>query len=241
MSGCLRASLALTALLVAALAPASAARAQLSDQERARLHFNTATSYYDQGRYPEAAAQFRESYQLSGRAHILLNVARCHELAGAYGPAADVLDEYLAAEPNAPDRRTVETRAAQLRARAPAASASSVGGGGPDLLGPALVMAAGGAVAAAGVVTGILTLDTQARLEAECSPARVCDPSLRGDADTGQALAIATDVLLITGGVAVGAGLAWLLVALAGGGADDPTPTAACGPTGCVAGARGRF
>lgn len=234
----------LTIALILAAVPAVAS-AQLSDEERARTHFQTGTSYYDQGRYEEAAQQFRESYALSQRSHILLNVARCLELAGDFGGAADALDEYLAAEPAAPDRRTIEQRSQQLRARAPAQTSSgsdSGGGGGADLTVPAILLGAGGAILAGAVATGVVTLSIQSSLEEDCdSVTRICDASRRSDVDTGQALAITTDVLFGVGGAVAAAGIVFLAIALADGGGDDPSAAAACTGDGCFAAVRGTW
>ena len=241
----LRASLFFIAAIGAALTLAAApASAQLSDQDRARVHFQTGTSYYDQGRYQDAAAQFREAFHLSGRSHVLLNVSRCLELASDFGPAAAALEEYLAAEPNAPDRRTLEVRIAQLRARAPQDPSGSAGStGGADLTAPAVFLGIGGALALGGVGTGIATLSIQSSLDSSCGADRICAAELRGDVDTGRALAITTDVLLGAGVVALGLGAVWLILAL-GEGDEEPaalTPSAACALEGCIVGARGRF
>lgn len=235
------------ALLLAGASALVAARAeaQLSDEDRARIHFQTGTSYYDQGRYLDAAQQFRDSYRLSGRAHLLLNVARCLELGERYGEAADALEEYLQAEPGAADRRTLEQRITSLRARAgpqDAEAGATPSGDGPDLTAPAILLGIGGALALGGLGTGIATLEIQSSIEGMCTADRVCPAELRGDADTGQALAITTDVLLGTAIVAAGIGTALLIVALGEGGEDEAvTPTASCGPSGCMAGARGRL
>lgn len=247
MSDCrLRARLVFIAAVGVAMTLAAApASAQQSDQDRARAHFQTGTSYYDQGRYQDAAAQFREAFQLSGRSHILLNVSRCLELAADFGPAAAALEEYLAAEPNAPDRRTLEVRIAQLRARAPEDQSSSAGptGGGADLTAPAVFLGIGTALLLGGVATGIATMSIQSSLESSCGADRICAAELRGDVDTGRALAITTDVLLGAGVAALGLGAVWLILAL-GESDQEPvalTPSAACALDGCIAGARGRF
>ncbi|MGE0790384.1 MAG: tol-pal system YbgF family protein [Sandaracinaceae bacterium] len=245
MSGCSRSVglAALMALTASALGLSARAQAQLSDEDRARIHFQTGTSYYDQGRYHECAGQFRDSYTLSGRAHLLLNVARCHELAGELGPAADALEEYLQREPNAPDRRTIEERIAQFRSREPASDSGGGGGGGADVTLPAVLLGIGGAFVIGGVITGIVTLDMQSSLDQRC-PDRVCDATLRSEAETGQALAITTDVLLGAGIVAAAVGGVLLIVALTSGDDTEEAPVQAgmaCDTNGCVGVAGGRF
>ncbi len=108
-----------TALVVLTLSSVSSVVAAQSDDERAHGHFLAARSYMDQGRYEDAAEQFRESYRLSERPELLLNIALAYERAGMFGEAADTLDEWLSVTPeDDPDRRTVTTRAESLRERA---------------------------------------------------------------------------------------------------------------------------
>ena len=61
------------------------------DDERARVHFEAASSHFHGGRYEDAAAEFRLAYELSGRATLLLNEATAHERARAFGAASDAL------------------------------------------------------------------------------------------------------------------------------------------------------
>ncbi len=209
-------------------------------------------SYFDQGRYEEAAAQFREAYQLSGRAHLLLNVSRALELSMRPGEAADVLEEYLRAEPGAADRVTLEGRIAQLRARAAASDPGGGGdraptpeapaGAGPDLVGPVVLLAGAGATLVAGVVTGLVALDLHNSVAARCDDGGVCPPDARADIDTGAALALTSDVLFgVTGALAAG-GLVWLIVALADGGDQEAAQAGlACDAAGCVGSVRGTF
>jgi len=106
----------LLALLTVAYAPAAQAQ---SDDERAHGHFLAARSYMDQGRYEDAAEQFEESFRLSERPELLLNMALAYERAGMYEEGAGALDRWLAVSPeDDPDRRTVTSRAENLRQRA---------------------------------------------------------------------------------------------------------------------------
>jgi len=51
------------------------ARAQGSDDERARIHFMAGSNYYDEGQYESAAGEFMEAYRLSHRPQLLLNAS----------------------------------------------------------------------------------------------------------------------------------------------------------------------
>ncbi|HEY3237283.1 MAG TPA: tetratricopeptide repeat protein, partial [Polyangiaceae bacterium] len=89
-----------------------------SDQERARRHYDAARSYYDVGKYEDAAREFRSAYELSGRPHLLKNVATALERAGSFAESAQALEEYLRLQPDAEDRRSVEIHIKQLQERA---------------------------------------------------------------------------------------------------------------------------
>lgn len=116
-------------------------------------------------------------------------------------------------------------------------------GGGLSAL-PFVVMGAGAALMVGGAITGAIALSTQSSLDSRC-PDRICPPGIdyQSDASTGKALAITTDVLLITGGVAIAGGLVWMIVELSSGGssAEAAPVSAACGPDGCAVVAQGRF
>lgn len=108
----------LASLTLAATAPASAA-AQPSDDERAQAHFHAGTSYFDDGRFAESAAQFDEAYRLSQRATLLANASLAYERAGNLALAIERLEAYFAAHsgPPAGGYMTSQDRLAGLRAR----------------------------------------------------------------------------------------------------------------------------
>ncbi len=76
--------------VVAALAlPASAQDADV--ERRARVHFESATEYFDTGRYEEALREFQASYDASPHAELLYNIYLCEERLGAFEAAASAL------------------------------------------------------------------------------------------------------------------------------------------------------
>ncbi len=112
-------SLTAAALLVSTFG-ASAAAAQDTD-ERARLHFNSGTAYFDAGEYEDALREFRNAHELSQRAGLLYNLYLCEERLGNLDEAVTHLERYLADADDVGDRRGVlETRLANLRERAEA-------------------------------------------------------------------------------------------------------------------------
>jgi tetratricopeptide (TPR) repeat protein len=99
------------AVFLAQVAPVHAQ----TDDERARTHFEAGRSYYEQAQYEDATREFQESYDLSGRAELLLNISQSQERALHYDAAIDAARRYLAALPTADNRKTVEERIASLQ------------------------------------------------------------------------------------------------------------------------------
>src|SRR5262249_354880 len=114
--------------LAFALAPAGAQ----TDDENARIHFESGAAYLKQSDNQSALREFQAAYALSKRPALLLNIANVYERMGKPKEAVDALTKYLD-DPKAPDRTTVETRIVNLKKRAeaqpsappPSASASA--------------------------------------------------------------------------------------------------------------------
>jgi tetratricopeptide (TPR) repeat protein len=94
---------------------ASNALAQVSDDERARTHFEAGRSYYEQARYDDSAREFQEAFALSGRPALLLNLSQAYERGLHFDAAIAELQHYLQLVPDAPDRKTHEERIARLQ------------------------------------------------------------------------------------------------------------------------------
>lgn len=101
-------------VVLSILALTQPARAQ-TDDERARAHFEAGRAYYDQARYDDAVREFEQAYALSQRPELLLNTSQAHERALRYDQAIASAERYLSVVPDAPDRRTIEERIANLR------------------------------------------------------------------------------------------------------------------------------
>jgi tetratricopeptide (TPR) repeat protein len=237
-----------TALVLAA--PLSA-QAQ-SDEDRARLHYETALSYFEQARYRDAAREFLEAYRLSDRSHLLKNVATSLEQAGEHAEAVGALEAYLAREPDAADRRTIEERIAQLRSRAetgtppdtpadtpadtPTETDSSDGG--MSAVPGLAVLGGSAAVGVIALVTGLVAHSAYTDLEEMC-PGGVCSAELQSDIDSGETMALVSTIMT---GIAVAGGIAGavLLVLAATSGGSEDAPVQA-GPGDFGASVRVRF
>lgn len=106
---------ALLCLLGLALWPQQV-RAESPDDERARAHFAAGQEYFGQERYAEAAEEFDEAYQLSGRPEMLINRARSEQRAGRPDEAIVSLELLFERHPQTSYRAEAEGQLAQLRA-----------------------------------------------------------------------------------------------------------------------------
>jgi tetratricopeptide (TPR) repeat protein len=99
------------AVIMAQVAPVHAQ----TDDERARTHFEGGRSYYEQAQYEDAAREFQESFDLSGRPELLLNISQAQERALHYDDAIGAARRYLELRPTADDRKTIEDRIVSLQ------------------------------------------------------------------------------------------------------------------------------
>jgi tetratricopeptide (TPR) repeat protein len=93
------------------------AHAALSGE--ARKFFQRGVKLYRAGQFEAAAAAFGQAWQLSNAPELHYNLAMTAQQLGHAQDAYDHYRAYLAALPEAPDRREVETRLADLRTQLP--------------------------------------------------------------------------------------------------------------------------
>ncbi len=104
-------------LVVLGSAMPSPVSAQRSDDEQARLHFQVAASYYEQGDYESALREFQSAYRLSQRPQLLYNLSVCYQQLGNLDEAVSNLERYLAEVAEIENRLSLEQRLGNLRAR----------------------------------------------------------------------------------------------------------------------------
>jgi tetratricopeptide (TPR) repeat protein len=214
------------------LAP-TVAVAQQSAEDMARAHFSSASAYYEQGRYEDAARAFMEAYELSPRAELLDNAARAYERALLFDDAIRTLERMRSEHPDYRDEATIRSRIQsmeRLRERVrggdddpdppaqgdPQRPPSSGGGGGVSIPGIAL-LAAGGAIGLVSIITGAVSHTMYEDLSGVCTTDGVCPVERQGDIDTGNALAITSTVFMFTSIVALGVGIVLMIVDQGGG------------------------
>lgn len=95
------------------------AGAQSSDED-ARRHFEAGVSYFNTSEYEDALREFQRAYQLSEpdkQPAILRNIAAVYERMGNLEKTIETLEQYLQADPDTPERATVELRIKNLKER----------------------------------------------------------------------------------------------------------------------------
>lgn len=90
------------------------AHAQSGDDTRARTHFQSGRSYYEEGAYDRAFDEFSRAHELSGRPEMLVNMANSLERLGRPQDAADLLKKFLELRPDAPAKAMLTRRVENL-------------------------------------------------------------------------------------------------------------------------------
>jgi tetratricopeptide (TPR) repeat protein len=215
-SACRRAAPRLSAALLAALTlllPGLARAQSEKDVETARAVFVEASKLAEQGRFADARDRYLLSLRLRRAAITFYSLGVVDKELGRLAEARESFRDFLA-EPSAPATREYEEPARKalaeieikLAAEHPGESTSLYGpvdpSAAPGRTLPFVLLGAGGAVFAAGLVTGIVGL----------SEARNATTSTGPDADAARTKALVGDVLGGVGLAAMGAGVIVLLL-----------------------------
>ena len=106
----LRRAGSLLASVVFLLSLGTAPRVHAQDDDAARQHFRLGQAHYDNGNFAQAAEEFQQAYELSGRSQLLYNVYLAHRDALQTQQARDALHQYLDEVPNPPDEDRLRAR-----------------------------------------------------------------------------------------------------------------------------------
>lgn len=87
---------------------------EATDDDAARRHFRLGQAYYQNGQFAEAATEFEQAYQLSGRAALLYNVYLAHRDALHTRQSYEALRQYLDEVPDPPDEDHLRARLQHL-------------------------------------------------------------------------------------------------------------------------------
>ncbi|MEM9193695.1 MAG: tetratricopeptide repeat protein, partial [Myxococcota bacterium] len=82
---------------------------------RARNHFEAGRSYYEDGRFADAAREFEETYRLTTHPDVLYNLGSTYDQMERYEDALDAYAGYLREVTDSPDAPRIERRARELR------------------------------------------------------------------------------------------------------------------------------
>lgn len=218
--------LAVALATIVSLCPLTAL-GQDSDNERARVHFSSGRSYFDEGNYERALEEFQQAYALSPLPLMLFNIGTTQERLGMLREAADTFERFLREVPDADNRDVLTRRIANLRSRAERIAAGHADPGEQTEVttttttataprggsGDGLVL--GGIIGLGAVITGALALSAESSVQGGCYATRSCTPADVSDMDT---FALATDILWPVAAVAAGAGAVLLLLGLSANG-----------------------
>lgn len=202
---------------------------------RARQHFEAGRSYFEASRYADAAREFMESYGLSHRGELLVNVASAHERNLDHAAAIEALQTIQREHPEVMEAAEIERRIAYLerareaQAAADLAAAQAAATPPPPppedpalaILGWTLTGAGAGTLVAGGVMGGV-AYDSMEQFE---RATRVSDQLRLRDQVREQSLI--ADVLFAAGGTLAAAGVVIVIVdALDGAPAEEASPAA---------------
>lgn len=102
-------------------------RGEPKDDSKARAHFELGHEHYADGEFVQAAEQFEEAYSLSPMPVLLYNAYLAYRDANMPQKAADTLERYLAADPDAPNREKLKAALQALRDGPEATASASPG------------------------------------------------------------------------------------------------------------------
>jgi tetratricopeptide (TPR) repeat protein len=207
-------SAARSALLAAFLAlPSVAARADGPDPRGAQALdlFEQSEAAYDSGRFADAIALLRRSYELRREPVLLYNLGRAYEGLGDLPNAAQSYEAFLASQPNASDRGALQRRIATLRQQLAEREALRRQVEGRRPRGPSALPWLLAGIGAAGLVTGgafgLAANHTHAQATNEPTYAKAAD--LQSEA---RSFATVANVCFVAGGALLLAGVAWGLL-----------------------------
>ena len=178
-----------------------------TDVTAAKIHYEAGRRLYEAKRYREALTEFDAAFQASGRAALLYNIGRCHEQLGDEKEAIRAYEDFLAEEPNNPDRANVERHVQALRERvwsleqgqaAPKVAVPPTDAPRHMRKYPFIIGGVALGIFAATIGTGVSALQHRNALDGQCVD-MLCPAAAVDTRDSGQRLAIATDALIGVG------------------------------------------
>jgi len=110
----------LLAFVCAGASTVVAQEGKSSNKQAAKTAFEAGKRAYADQKYATAAAEFAESYQLSGNADLLFNIGQAYRLSGDYTQALAMYRSFLRALPNSPNAQLAQIKIDEIKiAQAP--------------------------------------------------------------------------------------------------------------------------
>ncbi len=100
-------------VVVALLAACATARAA-DLREQAKEHYQVGRAAYEAGRWQAALIEFQRAYAIVPIPDLIYNIGHCQERLNRYAEAAASYRLFLAAKPDAQERKELETRIVEL-------------------------------------------------------------------------------------------------------------------------------
>ena len=184
-------------------------------QRIAKQEYEQGTIDFRAKRYRDALQRYMRVYRIKPYPNLVYNMARAFEELKEYGDAADYYERYLEMKPDAEDRQEVELSITTLRRMEkvgttpdPAVSAGADRGINQRRVGW-ITIGTGGALLLGSVIFGVRAINLTSDLE---TLSRNGDRSQFRDVEQSRDVsALTSDIFTITGSVAVGVGLFFLL------------------------------
>ena len=220
--------------------PAESVPEASNDDEAARRHFRLGQAYYQNGQFPEAATEFEQAYQLSGRPALLYNIYLAHRDALHTRQSYEALRQYLDEVADPPDEDHLRARLHHLEEAlaanpdidpvvqpdvettnpTPTVDTTET----PDLTVaeepessspvPFVIMGAGGGVLIGGLAAALISRGARSDLDELCAADGACpsDSNWESLRDKGRRSALAADVQIGVGAAAAVSGLVLFFV-----------------------------
>jgi len=210
---------ALGGALLSVAVPVQAQDGSAEDDE-AQIHFQLASTYYESGRFSEAAGEFQQAYDLSQRPALLYNIFLAWRDASELGPAIEALRAFLELGAPAPEVRVrLQSQLEGMERRYAEESQAEADDG------PAAIVA--GAAVAGSVVAGEPAPET--------TPDDAVDDQSDAEptAESGGGVGVLPIILMATGGAMVVGGIITGVMAI---GAENDLQEMCDGDGGCPPG-----
>ncbi len=197
-------------MLACGAGPARADEAAARSAEALAL-FEKSSTAYDRGHFGEAIDLLVRSYALKPEPVLLYNMGRAYEGLGDLAKATAAYEQFLAAQPDTPDRGALERRIATMRRQLAERDALQKQALEHPVRSPRALPWVVTGIGAAGLLTGgtLGLLASQTNDDAKAEPTHALAAELQSDA---KSMATVANVCFVAGAVVLVTGVVWGIV-----------------------------